>query len=265
MHQSHRLRFGCGSCRYTVNGMHEPNVILKDNDLKFKIRLPLDVALTVVRQLRKDSEFLASMGIMDYSLLLGVHNTEYDVQPIRIGGGDDEIKTPGVKKTPISTIPFAQSDNEEAKSSPARSIAFTEPQQEEPREEDEASIASSTSGRPETSMKRRRTLTHTQLRAASTNSVSTNDAKNLSLTKMLEVYRVVGPDTYFLGIIDFQQKWNWSKQMERFFKINFQGADPDGLSAVEPEQYKERCVRCPFYSLCVVILFVISLFVSGGI
>ncbi len=33
-------------------------------------------------------------------------------------------------------------------------------------------------------------------------------------------------------------------QMERFFKINFKGADPEGLSAIEPEIYKERCVDC---------------------
>jgi hypothetical protein len=43
-----------------------------------------------------------------------------------------------------------------------------------------------------------------------------------------------------MGIIDFQQRWNVGKKMERFFKINFKGADPHGLSAIEPEQYKER-------------------------
>lgn len=51
---------------------------------------------------------------------------------------------------------------------------------------------------------------------------------------------MVGPDSYFVGIIDFQQKWNFSKKLERFFKINFRGADPQGLSAIEPDQYKER-------------------------
>jgi hypothetical protein len=67
------------SCRYTVSGIHEPNIILKDNDLKFKIRLPFDIAVNVIEQLRCDAEFLSSLGIMDYSLLLGVHNTEYEV------------------------------------------------------------------------------------------------------------------------------------------------------------------------------------------
>jgi hypothetical protein len=30
--------------------------------------------------------------------------------------------------------------------------------------------------------------------------------------------------------------------MERFFKLNFRGADPQGLSALEPDGYKERYV-----------------------
>jgi hypothetical protein len=30
--------------------------------------------------------------------------------------------------------------------------------------------------------------------------------------------------------------------MERYFKIFFKGADPEGLSAIEPIQYKERYV-----------------------
>ncbi len=51
---------------------------------------------------------------------------------------------------------------------------------------------------------------------------------------------MVGPDSYFMGIIDFQQQWNMQKKLERFFKINFRGVDPQGLSAIEPETYKER-------------------------
>ncbi len=31
--------------------------------------------------------------------------------------------------------------------------------------------------------------------------------------------------------------------MERFFKVNFRGADPNGLSAIEPKLYKERFLR----------------------
>jgi len=65
-------------CPVTV-GEHFPNVIMKDNDIKHKIRLTENESLEVQSQIRQDAEFLASLGIMDYSLLVGVHNTEYEV------------------------------------------------------------------------------------------------------------------------------------------------------------------------------------------
>lgn len=59
----------CCSCPYTVDGIHEPNVILKDNDLKYKIKLPLATAVHLLRQMQMDVEYLYSEGICDYSLL----------------------------------------------------------------------------------------------------------------------------------------------------------------------------------------------------
>lgn len=56
-------------CPMQVLGLHEPNVILKDNDLKHKIRLPGSTARFLLSQLEKDSELLCSFGVMDYSLL----------------------------------------------------------------------------------------------------------------------------------------------------------------------------------------------------
>lgn len=256
-------------CRYTVSGMHEPNVILKDNDLKFKIRLPIETAVSVLRQLRRDAEFLASLGIMDFSLLLGVHNTEYEVQAHHhsninnfvpdvdrasfSGTGRHSI----LRKARNSMVPFASTDAEEAKNS--RNVSFTT-EHGEPEDPTNPSTATRetdlTTGSPgdgegeESTVdvsaekkSRRRTLTHSSSIRPAPTTVSSMDSTELSMTKMLEVFRVVGPDTYFLGIIDFQQEWNWQKKMERFFKIRVQGADLDGLSAVEPETYKERFLR----------------------
>ena len=56
-------------CPYTVKGNHEPNLVMKDNDLKYKIRLPKTIAVSLVDQLKKDAEFLYSIGVMDFSLL----------------------------------------------------------------------------------------------------------------------------------------------------------------------------------------------------
>jgi hypothetical protein len=75
-------------CPYTVNGEHEPNIILKDNDIKYKIRLPPETTAHLLTRIRSDAEFLYSLGIMDYSLLVGVHNTEYSVRLDTIVTGD---------------------------------------------------------------------------------------------------------------------------------------------------------------------------------
>ncbi|KUF95888.1 hypothetical protein AM588_10005610 [Phytophthora nicotianae] len=68
------------NCRARV-GRHEPNVILKDNDLTAKVRLDPKVAEELYDQVVKDANFLSRLGIMDYSLLLGIHNVEYMVNP----------------------------------------------------------------------------------------------------------------------------------------------------------------------------------------
>ena len=56
-------------CPMQVLGHHEPNVILKDNDLKYKLRLPNRTSKHLITQLDKDSQFLCGLGVMDYSLL----------------------------------------------------------------------------------------------------------------------------------------------------------------------------------------------------
>lgn len=52
-------------CRSIV-GAHEANVVLKDNDLRTKISLPPGDASSVVEILRKDSELLSQLGVLDY-------------------------------------------------------------------------------------------------------------------------------------------------------------------------------------------------------
>lgn len=52
-------------CKAIV-GLHEANVVLKDNDLRTKISLPPDQAKRVFQILKKDSELLGRFGVLDY-------------------------------------------------------------------------------------------------------------------------------------------------------------------------------------------------------
>jgi hypothetical protein len=44
-----------------------------------------------------------------------------------------------------------------------------------------------------------------------------------------------------MGIIDILQVWNWQKRMERFAKA-VRGKDIEGLSAIDPQAYRDRFV-----------------------
>jgi hypothetical protein len=56
----------------------------------------------------------------------------------------------------------------------------------------------------------------------------------------LKVNRIVGPEAYYMGIVDFQQLYNLSKKAERFIKIHVKGDSPEGLSCLEPVAYRQR-------------------------
>ena len=44
-------------------------MVMKDNDLKYKIRLSGNTVKEIYSQLQSDANFLFSIGVMDYSLL----------------------------------------------------------------------------------------------------------------------------------------------------------------------------------------------------
>ena len=60
-------------------GYHEGNVVLKDNDLRTKISLQPGVAKKVLEQLKKDSDLLGKIGVLDYSLLAGVKKFKFNL------------------------------------------------------------------------------------------------------------------------------------------------------------------------------------------
>ena len=110
-------------------------MILKDNDIKYKIRLPLDTTVQLLKQIRSDAEFLYSLGIMDYSLLVGVHNTEYEVKEDTTNGNGmprlvrastakvDSMRVRSVGHTPFAA-PLPEDINAETPNSDDNNISY---------------------------------------------------------------------------------------------------------------------------------------------
>lgn len=74
--------FGRGDASTTFPfHVHRADTILKDLDLKRPLLMGKRVATALYEQLEMDCEFLHSMGIMDYSLLVGVHKCSHEEQP----------------------------------------------------------------------------------------------------------------------------------------------------------------------------------------
>jgi 1-phosphatidylinositol-4-phosphate 5-kinase len=219
-----------------VNGQHSPNVILKDNDIKYKIRLPPETTLEFIKQIRKDVDFLYNMQLMDYSLLVGVHNTEYDLDAMR-KRTRSRFTTMSQSSANSSVAPQNNNINDNNNNPDNRFPDVVEKKDKENKEfyfendsvdDDNKGTSGGGGGAGPASLGQR-----------------SNDTESVDTVKYLnpnriEAMRVVGPDAYFMGIIDFQQRWSFKKKFERFFKIHIHGADPKGLSAIEPETYKER-------------------------
>ncbi len=74
-------------CPLRPNHTHEANTIYLDGDWDHKLRLDREAAQALIKTIRDDTYFLNSQGIMDYSLLLGIHRSKYRLVVEGSGGG----------------------------------------------------------------------------------------------------------------------------------------------------------------------------------
>lgn len=59
-----------------------------------------------------------------------------------------------------------------------------------------------------------------------------------------------GPGLYYLGIIDYLQKYTFAKKLERFWKVWIRCLDEQGISDVNPNRYKDRLIEKVFGKVC---------------
>ncbi|CAI5704453.1 hypothetical protein KXD40_001403 [Peronospora effusa] len=249
------------SCEYSIRGIHLPHIVLKDNDFHRKMRVEAETAEALVRQLESDSNFLREQGIMDYSLMLSVHNTKYVVEHSTM---DKKVQSPTKRKVTYPVChPYSNS----------LSIATdgVRPAQD-PRDEDLDEVESGNRRKFNRScrysvvnlieesdaiVQADTPLLHANSSVRRYNSVSygspevksrlNDDSKWIGI-RTLEMHGyqasvVVGPDCYTLGVVDMLQTWTWRKRLERFWKTLVLRHDHLGISAAPPKLYAKRFQR----------------------
>ena len=184
-----------------VNRFALPDGCLKDSDINRRLEIPPEHGEALAAQLKKDVSFLCSQGIMDYSLLLGVHRRRFEILSDTSGGVgsaatlDANELTPGRVKTRASLKPVGTTMKLQRQPSAEMCGRFSGP---------EGNLAAAVEGPGIYYMGKHLLKNH---------------------VLCLPLHRFC---TCCAGLIDILQEWNFGKKLERFFKTWIRGQDADG-------------------------------------
>ena len=211
---------------------------LKDLDLnEERVWIGAEAKQQLIEQLEQDVRFLTSCGIMDYSLLLGIHNhassrpARFESESLDFGGsrGDTIIDVNlGNGRHSFSSI-----------GKPRRQAAMTSfsESQSKPRDpqvqwfrQDMGGLRSSSPFHP--------CIYDDQQGEGGTSGPSDTSVQYEGVED-----RDIPVTTYFFGMVDILQEYNVRKKMENFWKTTFLCQDKGGLSAVNQQEYGERFLR----------------------
>jgi len=221
--------------------------LFKDNDLQKKIHLQSDSMKDVVRQLIVDVQWLKCLKIMDYSLVLGIHNcTEKRITEGHCDGIDD----------PEFESALDDSCSWDELTSRERSMIFIN-ESNAIFSETFTKSPFSPSGQTRTPKIPRTSKSPTQ--QSTEDYVIVNGSKHENSPKTqngdkipdlcnfeegLPARVIIGPGVYHLGLLDILTPWTYTKRMEQLFKIIFRChcLDYQELSVIEPNFYYERFI-----------------------
>lgn len=172
------------------------NVVYKDNDLNRTVRLAESDRAAFLKQVTRDAYFLRDSGIMDYSLLLGVHHTSHVVP----------LMSPN-----SSTGSFAGDQRGSAEPLLAAGEPVGSGSHKYPQHITLTPLASrttsSSNGAAAGGM-----LPHKSSNVSSTHSSAGAFTKDEG---GVQASIIEGPGIYYFGIIDCLQEYNTAKKMER--------------------------------------------------
>ena len=198
------------------------SMTLKDLDLQRKVYIGAENKALFMEQLKKDVRFLASHNIMDYSLLLGIHDHKREENHSSLTTGNlitndgFEIVTRGSRHPSISL--GGQGAVRTERSSTIEE-SFTSNGVHPWFRQDFGGLRSYTPYHPIHNGNEEFDFSNTY------------DGRNID---SLPIH------TYYFGLVDIFQKYNLKKKAERFWKAGVCRLDPNGISVTDPEKYASR-------------------------
>lgn len=246
MHERYDLK-GSTIGRKVLKGSQKKSAgkCLKDLDLTTTMSIGSEAKEHLLEQLQEDVNFLSSLNIMDYSLLLGIHyhrdgsvhqrsmNIEIDGDEITfvdIGGSTKESPNT-LPRTARAQLDLPPTDHRHRTHSSVfsdgnfSSMSIEEQQEEGPHvpwyRSDYGGIRSRSPKHPL--------------------NIGRPDSLSFSVNERNPAF--IPNATYYLGIVDILQLYNLNKKVEHFFKTKITCKDKYGISAVDPQTYGSRFIE----------------------
>ena len=213
---------------------------LKDLDLKKGIKIGTEAKVQLMEQLKQDVTFLSSLKIMDYSLLLGIHGHPQDNRrsgPIEKEGRDDftvvdmthsltlRPRDLHLAGSPVGTL--------------ERGAALAHRATELTPLSDTPALTESFEGVGQYTPWHRRD--YGGLRSYSPNHPLNRDSCFSELEGGIS-FNSHPPATYFFGIVDILQEYDFQKKLEHMFKTRVLCKDKHAISAINERDYATRFI-----------------------
>ena len=246
MHERYDLkgsRIGRRSVKKTSKIRREYKGTLKDLDLgDKKIHVGADSKTRLMEQLRRDIEFLARCKIMDYSLLLGIHNhsAEEKVDRAKLRDGSSESEN----QTTRDMLPLKDLQNRPTTDSVASSGYGTRTNTIDTVLDDatdgENPVKDITARQKQIAWFRTDFGGHRNSSALHPLSLHEGELQPHGLSIGDQGATDVPPATYYFGVVDILQEFNLRKKCEHHWKTKVTCQDKHGISCVNEREYGER-------------------------
>ena len=214
---------------------------MKDLDLKKSIKIGREAKAHLMEQLKQDVAFLSSLKIMDYSLLLGIHGHSHDNRrsgPIEKECGDDFTVVDMTHSLTLRPRDLNLTGSPVGTLERGAALAQHRATELTPVSDNPAFAESFEAVGQYVPYHRR---DYGGLRSYSPNHPLNRDScfSDLEGGISSDAYP---PATYFFGIVDILQEYDFQKKLEHMFKTRVLCKDKHAISAINEKDYATRFI-----------------------